>query len=92
MNTIFHRIYINQNAKGNSYVSVVPKMQDSPVHSSEDQLIHAKKIGQKIKLSGYGLVVIDNKLDELVLENVESISIKGKLVASPEIKKHFQAK
>ena len=59
---------------------------------SEDQLIHAKKIGQKIKLSGYGLVVIDSKLDELVLETVESISIKGKLVASPEIKKHFQAK
>ena len=59
---------------------------------SEDQLIHAKKIGKKIKLSGYGLVVIDNKLDELVLETVESISIKGKLVASPEIKKHFQAK
>ena len=59
---------------------------------SEDQLQHAKKIGQKIKLSGYGLVVIDSKLDELVLETVESISIKGKLVASPEIKKHFQAK
>ena len=59
---------------------------------SEDQLLHAKKIGQKIKLSGYGLVVIDNKLDELVLETVESISIKGKLVASPEIKKYFMTK
>lgn len=56
---------------------------------SENQLRHAKEIGQKIKLSGYGLVVIDNDLDELVLENVESINVKGKLIASAGIKKRY---
>lgn len=59
---------------------------------SEEQLQHAKKIGQRIKLSGYGLVVIDNKLDELILETVESINVKGKLIASQKLKKHFQTK
>ena len=59
---------------------------------SEEQLQHAKKNGQRIKLSGYGLVVIDNKLDELILETVESINVKGKLIASQKLKKHFQTK
>ena len=56
---------------------------------TEEQLQHAKKIGQKIKLSGYGLVVIDGKLDDLAIETVESINVKGKLIASSKLKKYF---
>ena len=59
---------------------------------TEDQLISAKVKGKKIKVSGYGVVVIDKKLDDLALEVIESIDIKGKLIASPQIKDKFLGK
>ena len=52
---------------------------------TEDQLLSAKAKGKKIKVSGYGVVVIDKKLDDLALEVIESIDIKGKIIASPRI-------
>ena len=59
---------------------------------TEDQLLNAKAKGKKIKVSGYGVVVIDKKLDDLALEVIESIDIKGKLIASPQIKDKFLGK
>ena len=59
---------------------------------TEDQLLNAKAKGKKIKVSGYGVVVIDKKFDELALEVIESIDIKGKLIASPQIKDKFLGK
>ena len=59
---------------------------------TEDQLISAKVKGKKIKVSGYGVVVIDKKLDDLALEVIESIDIKGKIIASPRIKDKFLGK
>ena len=59
---------------------------------TEDQLVSAKAKGKKIKVSGYGVVVIDKKLDDLALEVIESIDIKGKLIASPQIKDKFLGK
>ena len=59
---------------------------------TEDQLLSAKAKGKKIKVSGYGVVVIDKKLDDLALEVIESIDIKGKLIASPQIKDKFLGK
>ena len=56
---------------------------------TEDQLLSAKAKGKKIKVSGYGVVVIDKKLDDLALEVIESIDIKGKIIASPRIKDKF---
>ena len=53
---------------------------------TEDQLLSAKAKGKKIKVSGYGVVVIDKKLDDLAMEVIESIDIKGKIIASPRIK------
>ena len=53
---------------------------------TEDQLVSAKAKGKKIKVSGYGVVVIDKKLDDLAMEVIESIDIKGKIIASPRIK------
>ena len=58
----------------------------------EDQLLSAKAKGKKIKVSGYGVVVIDKKLDDLALEVIESIDIKGKIIASPRIKDKFLSK
>lgn len=59
---------------------------------TEDQLVSAKAKGKKIKVSGYGVVVIDKKLDDLALEVIESIDIKGKIIASPRIKDKFLGK
>ena len=59
---------------------------------TEDQLLSAKTKGKKIKVSGYGVVVIDKKLDDLALEVIESIDIKGKIIASPRIKDKFLGK
>ncbi|SHI66005.1 hypothetical protein SAMN02745229_03417 [Butyrivibrio fibrisolvens DSM 3071] len=56
---------------------------------TENQLIRAKETGKKIKISGYGIVVIDNELDELAIEAIESIDIKGKVIASDTVKEHF---
>ena len=59
---------------------------------TEDQLLSAKAKGKKIKVSGYGVVVIDKKLDDLALEVIESIDIKGKIIASLRIKDKFLGK
>ena len=59
---------------------------------SEEELLRAKELGKKIKLSGYGLVVIDRKLDDLAIETIESIHVKGKLIASQKLKIHFSMK
>ncbi|MBD5093324.1 MAG: hypothetical protein HDT26_03355 [Subdoligranulum sp.] len=55
-----------------------------------DDLLHAKEQGQKLRIKGYGLLGIDSGLDDLVLENVESITVRGKVLCSPQIKKRFQ--
>ena len=59
---------------------------------SEEELLRAKELGKKIRLSGYGLVVIDRKLDDLAIETIESIHVKGKLIASQKLKIHFSMK
>ena len=59
---------------------------------SEDQLISAKEKGKKIKVSGYGVVIIDENLDDLALEVIESIDIKGKIIASPKVRERFTRK
>ena len=59
---------------------------------TEDQLLSAKAKGKKIRVSGYGVVVIDKKLDDLALEVIESIDIKGKIIASLRIKDKFLGK
>lgn len=55
----------------------------------EEELLKAKANQVKMKIKGYGLLGIDSELDDLVIENVESITIKGKIICSDKIKKHF---
>ncbi len=56
----------------------------------KEELLKAKENQIKIKIKGYGLLVIDSVLDDLVIENVESIAVKGKVICSDRIKKHFK--
>lgn len=55
----------------------------------KEELIKAKEDQIKIRIKGYGLLGISSELEDLVLENVESIAVKGKVVCSDRIKKHF---
>lgn len=55
----------------------------------KEELLKAKENQIKIKIKGYGLLGIDSELDNLVVENVESIAVKGKVACSERIKKHF---
>ena len=56
----------------------------------KEELLKSKKKQVKIKIKGYGLLGIDSELDDLVIENVESIAVKGKVICSDRIKKHFK--
>ena len=55
----------------------------------QEELLQAQEKQIKLKIKGYGLLGISGELDDLVIENVESISVKGKIVCSDRIKKHF---
>ena len=56
----------------------------------KEELFKAKENRVKIKIKGYGLLGIDSNFDDLVIENVESIAVKGKIICSDRIKKHFK--
>lgn len=55
----------------------------------QEELLKAKENQVKIKIKGYGLLGIDSDLDDLVVENVESIAVKGKVICSDRIRQHF---
>ncbi|MBR1585658.1 MAG: hypothetical protein IJ662_08975 [Clostridia bacterium] len=59
---------------------------------TEEQLRHAQEAGEKIKLKGYGLVVIDQALDELALNTIEEIHVKGKVICSEQVRKRLGLK
>ena len=61
------------------------------VLGSED-FLKAKEKQMKMKISGYGLLVIQDAPDELVIDAVESIKVKGKIVCSDKVKEHFLLK
>lgn len=56
----------------------------------KEELLKAKENHIKINIKGYGLLCIDAKLDELVIENVESISVRGKVKCSDKVKRYFR--
>ena len=58
------------------------------VLGSED-FLKAREQQRKMKISGYGLLIIDDVPDELVMEAVESIKVKGKVVCSEKLKEYF---
>ena len=56
---------------------------------TESQLRRAQETGKRIKVTGYGVAIADKSLDELMMANVESIRVKGKVVCSERLKAHF---
>ena len=55
----------------------------------QEELLKAQEKKIKLKIKGYGLLGISAELDDLVVKNVESIAVRGKVVCSDRIKKHF---
>ena len=55
----------------------------------QEELLMAREKQRKLKIKGYGILGISGELDDLVVENVESIVVKGKVVCSDRIKKYF---
>lgn len=58
-----------------------------------ETLEQLRAAGKKMKLRGYGLLVITEDCpDALVTETVEAIQVKGRVVCSPGLKAHFGIK
>lgn len=55
----------------------------------KEELLKAKETQRKLKIKGYGLLGISSDLDDLAAEYVESIAVRGKVVCSERMKKHF---
>lgn len=53
---------------------------------TKEQLLHAREEGKKITVRGYGLLIIGSDLDELAVEMIEKIDVKGRVVASDFVK------
>ena len=54
-----------------------------------NELEQIKKIRQKKAIKGYGMLVIDDALDDLVIETISSINIKGKVKCSNKLKEYY---
>lgn len=57
------------------------------------ELEEAKAQGQSLTYTGYGVLVIDESIDEdLLFSVVEKISVKGKVICSKAVKAHYGVK
>lgn len=57
------------------------------------ELEAAKKQDLILSYTGYGVLVIDNDMDEeLLFSVVRNIEIKGKVIATPTVKQHYDLK
>ena len=62
-------------------------------HLDGRELKNIQKAGVRGSITGYGVLVTDRAMDENELfETVESISIKGKVIAPETVKKHYGLK
>ena len=58
----------------------------------KDSLLHLKNKGEKKAIKGYGLLVIGDEAEDLVIDCISSINVRGKIRCSDKIKKHFNIK
>lgn len=58
----------------------------------KEALDYARAEGEKKTIEGYGLLIIDNSIDDMVIETVSSINVRGKVRCSDRLKKHFNLK
>ncbi len=54
------------------------------------ELLQMKESGRKKRIHGYGILYIHESLDSLVLETIEEIDVKGKVLCSARIREHFE--
>ena len=57
---------------------------------TKSELELVKKQGHKKEIRGYGMLLIDESLDDLVIETISSIQIRGKVKCSDRIREHYQ--
>ena len=55
----------------------------------QEQLERARQTGQKIRIRGYGLLLLNEELDDLIEENVSQIRVRGKVNCSARIREKF---
>ena len=56
----------------------------------KNELEPVKTQGRQKEIRGYGVLLIDESLDDLVIETISSIQVKGKVKCSDRIKEHYQ--
>lgn len=56
---------------------------------NKNELEQTKKIGHKKTVKGYGWLVIDEALDDLVIETISSIHVKGKVKCSKRLQEYY---
>ena len=56
----------------------------------ENELEAVKRQGRQKEIRGYGMLIIDESLDDLVMETISTIRVKGKVKCSDRLKKHYQ--
>ena len=57
---------------------------------TKSELELVKKQGHKKEIRGYGMLLVDESLDDLVIETISSIQIRGKVKCSDRIREHYQ--
>lgn len=55
----------------------------------KNELEVSQKNNHLRKIRGYGVLLIDESLDDLVIESISSINVKGKVKCSKKIKEHY---
>ena len=56
----------------------------------KNELEPVKAQGCQREVRGYGMLVIDEKLDDLVLETVSAIHVRGKVRCSDRLRAHYR--
>lgn len=55
-----------------------------------EKLEHVQRTGNKIRIRGYGLLILSEELDDLIEKNVSQIRVRGKVSCSERIRKVFE--
>ena len=54
-----------------------------------DELMKIKNNGNKKVVKGHGLLYIDEYLDDLAIETISKINVKGKVICSDRLKEYY---
>ena len=56
---------------------------------SARDLMDYKARNEKLSISGYGVLILEKDMDDLILSTVESISVRGKVYCSERVRKTY---